>query len=67
MYPDVCPFDAKGRPWLDSLAEGGMRMALVKPEAMRDLLDRHEGKVTQPIEPTGVITLKVVYDDSNRV
>jgi len=49
MMSDVCSFDAKGRTWRDSLAEGGMRMALTTPVALNNLQDRHEGKVTQPI------------------
>ena len=49
MMLDVCPFDTKARPWLDSLAEGGMRQALTIPTALSNLQDRHEGKVTLPI------------------
>ena len=49
MLNEVCPFDPKGRTWLIALAEAGMRLALVKPDAMRELRDRLEGKVMQPI------------------
>jgi len=49
MLSEKCPFDSQGRTWRDSLAEAGMRMALLKPEAMRDFMDRHWGKVSQPI------------------
>lgn len=49
MLSEICPFDAQHRTWLDALAEAGMRLALVKPEAMRDFMDRHWGKITQPI------------------
>ena len=68
MMPEVCPFDKQGRIWLDSLAEAGMRMALVQSFAMSNLLDRHEGKVTQPIggEGGGEITIKVVYDNNDK-
>lgn len=48
-YLEICPFDAQARSWLEALAESGMRQALTKPEAMGNLQDRHEGKVTQPI------------------
>lgn len=49
MLQEKCPFDAQGRTWLEALAEAGLRMSLQKPEAFRDLLDRHAGKVTLPI------------------
>ena len=49
MMLEACPFDAQGRPWLEALAEGGMRQALTTPVALSNLQDRHEGKVTQPI------------------
>lgn len=46
---EVCPFDSKGRRWFETLSEAAMRQALIQPVAMRELLDRLEGKVTQPI------------------
>ena len=44
MYED-CPFDSQGRKWGEAIAESGMKDALVKVEARKDLQDRHEGKV----------------------
>ena len=66
MMPEVCPFDAKGRIWLDALAEGGMRMALTQSTALTSLQDRHEGKVTLPIggEDGKPIELVVIVKDS---
>lgn len=65
MLSEVCPFDSKGRTWLEALAENGMRQALTIPGAMSNLQDRLEGKVTQPIGGGGPITLKVIYDSSD--
>ncbi len=50
MMAESCPFDGKARSWLDTLAEGGMRQSLTLPTALSNLQDRHEGKVSQPIE-----------------
>ena len=50
MMKESCPFDGQQRTWLEALAEGGMRQALMVPTALSNLQDRHEGKVTQPIE-----------------
>jgi len=70
MMPEVCPFDVKGRPWLDALAEGGMRLALLQAAAMANLQDRHEGKVTQPIEAAIKGDVRFIigkgYDDRNK-
>lgn len=49
-----CPFDALGRTWLESLAEGGMRQALTIPVALSNLQDRTEGKVTQQLDTPAV-------------
>lgn len=68
MY-EVNPYDAQGRVWGESLAESGLRQALNKPEAMKNLLDRHEGPVNaQPIErPDIVQTFIFVLPDGTRV
>ncbi len=50
MMTESCPFDAQARTWLEALAEGGMRQALITPVALSNLQDRQEGKITQPIE-----------------
>ena len=59
--PETCPFDRQGRPWLEALAEGGMRQALTIPVALSNLQDRHEGKVTQPIsgEMSAIVTFQI--------
>ncbi len=49
MMLEKCPFDSKQRTWLESLSEAGLRQALTQPIALREILDRLEGKVTQPI------------------
>ncbi len=53
MMSEACPFDGRGRTWLEALAEGGMRQALTIPVALSNLQDRHEGKVTLPIGGEG--------------
>ncbi len=50
MMGEVCPFDTQGRTWMETLAEGGMRQALTAPVALSNLQERHEGKITQPLE-----------------
>jgi len=40
-----------------------MRLALVKPEAMRDFMDRHFGKVTQPIGGDKDNPLQIEYKE----
>jgi len=46
---EPCPFDPQGRTWFDAISEAAMRQALTQPRAMETLLDRLEGKVSQPI------------------
>jgi len=60
MMSEICPFDAKGRTWLEAEAEGGLRQALTMPTALSNLQDRTEGKVTQPMEVSG----KLEYTDA---
>ena len=68
MLPEICPYDPQGRTWRDALAEAQMRQALVKADAHRDLRERLEGRVPQPLvgEHTGTIILRVIYDDHKR-
>ncbi len=63
---EICPFDGQGRTWLEALAESGMRMALAKPEAWANLMDRLEGKITLPVAGSGEVVLRVVYDNDSR-
>ena len=57
---DSCPFDGQARTWREALAEGGMRQALTIPVALSNLQDRHEGKVTLPIE--GEANVRVIHE-----
>ena len=65
---DVCPYDPQGRVWGEALKDSMLRQALNKVDGMRELLDRTEGKVTQPVDAEGKleITYKVIYDDSGK-
>lgn len=44
---EVCPYDAQGRKWSETLPDAMLRQALNKVEGMRHLLDRIEGPVTE--------------------
>jgi hypothetical protein len=48
MLPLPCPY-AKGKTWLEWLAERGMALAGENATFYKELLDRLEGKVPQPI------------------
>lgn len=50
MLPQRCPYDTKGRTWAEMLADAALRMALVKPEALRIVMERLEGKVPEKVE-----------------
>jgi len=52
---------------VDKLARKLADRALKNSYDLNILLDRTEGKVTQPIGGSGEITLRVVYDDSDRI
>jgi len=52
---------------VDKLAKKLIERAEQNSNDLNLLLDRTEGKVTQPIGGTGEITLRVVYDDSDRI
>lgn len=49
MLPEICPYDPKGRTWLDWLSERGMALAGENATYYREFMDRHEGKVLQPL------------------
>jgi hypothetical protein len=61
MLPQPCPYK-QGVTWAEYLAERGMAMASENATYYRELMDRLEGKVTQPIQGDGTITLRVKYD-----
>jgi len=50
MLTQVCPYDAKGRTWLEYLCDKGLVQVSEKPEAMKDFKDRTEGKVPDRLE-----------------
>ena len=52
MLPLPCPY-AQGKTWAEWLAERGMALAAENVAYYRELLDRLEGKVTQPISGEG--------------
>jgi len=75
MLDELCPerwlhIDDKGKglTWRQAIAKSLLAHAVMgKQGAISELLDRLEGKVTQPIggEGGGPVILKVVYDDSD--
>ena len=68
MMSEKCPFDAKQRSWIESLAESGMRQALTIPVALSNLQDRHEGRVTQPDDTPAIVqTVVFVLPDGTRI
>ena len=64
MLPLPCPY-APDKTWVEWLAERGMSLAGENATYYKELLDRLEGKVTQPVSGEGTITLRVKYDDSD--
>ena len=58
MLPLPCPY-APGKTWLQWLADRGMALAGENATYYRELMDRLEGKVVQPIE--GQIDSDVVF------
>lgn len=61
MLPLPCPY-APGKTWLEWLADRGMALAGENSAYYRELMERLEGKVTQPEE--GEITLRIIYEDN---
>ena len=62
MLPLPCPY-CPGKTWLEWLADRGMALACENATYYRELLDRLEGKVMQPIGGNGEpITLRVIYE-----
>ena len=59
MLPQVCPFDSEGRTWAQYIAYRMMAQSIQNVNCLRELLERLEGKVTQPIE--GTITTDVNF------
>jgi hypothetical protein len=44
-----CPYSKRNETWLEWLAERGMALAGKNPAYYRELMDRLEGKVLQPV------------------
>jgi hypothetical protein len=63
---EVCEFDAKGRTWLECLAEAELKHALNETAARNDLFNRLFGKPLDSIsvnESSGGLIVRVVYGD----
>lgn len=60
MLPLPCPYSKKGETWLEWLADRGMAMAGEIATYYSELMDRLEGKVTQPVE--GRIDSDIVFN-----
>ena len=58
MLTEPCPY-AAGKTWAQWLAKRGMELAGENPRYYCEIMDRLEGKVTQPIE--GQIDSEVVF------
>ena len=56
---EVCPTDDKGRTWLQVLVECWLKEARDNPAYFKELVERVEGKVTQPIGGENGKPLKV--------
>lgn len=62
MLPQKCPY-APNKTWLEWLAERGMAMAGENATYYRELMDRLEGKVVQPIQGEHEIIYKIEWDE----
>jgi hypothetical protein len=62
MLPEVCPYDAKGRSWAEYLTERWLAQSVENPAYFRELIERLEGKVAQPISGEGGGPVKVELD-----
>jgi hypothetical protein len=62
MLPLLCPYSKKNETWLEWLADRGMALAGENATYYKELMERLEGKITQPITPEGPIIFKVIYD-----
>jgi len=62
MLTEKCPY-APTKTWLEWLAERGMAMAGENATYYKELMDRLEGKIVQPIQAEHEITYKIEWDD----
>lgn len=69
MLPLLCPYSKKDETWLEWLADRGLALAGENATYYKELMDRLEGKVVQPIggQGGGPVILKVVYDNSDGI
>ncbi len=58
------PNDAKGRTWREALVDSWLEDAMKSPVLFKELLDRLEGKVAQPVtgDPEKPIYARVIYE-----
>jgi len=68
MMGEPCPY-APGKTWAEYIARRGLELACDNASYYKELLDRLEGKVLQPIggEGGGPVILRVVYDNSDGI
>ena len=58
---EPCPYDSKGRTWLEYLVERWLAHALENATYFRELIERLEGKVVQAISGEGEpLTFKII-------
>jgi len=50
MLDQGCPYDKKGRTWKEYLVDRWLALSAENPSYFRELIERLEGKVTQPID-----------------
>ncbi len=64
----VCPYDAKGRTWLKYIVERWLSLSAENATYFRELIERIEGKITQPIggdkEKPLTLLVKVINQES---
>lgn len=64
---EVCPYDAKGRTWLQYLVDRWLTQSVENATYFRELIERLEGKITQPIGGEGgqPIKMEIVVRSEN--
>lgn len=69
---EVCPYDPKGRTWLQYLVDRWLARASDNATYFKELIERLEGKVVQPIGgedgkpiPVVITTIEIVKDYGN--
>lgn len=63
----VCPSDKQGRTWRQLLVLAWLTGAMKNPVLLKELLDRLEGKVAQPITGAGGGPIEVEHDAKGKL